>query len=279
MDNYRPISLLNCFSKTFERLVHKQVVNFLHKHVLLYQYQYGFREKHSTTLALIEIIDGIKNDIDKGDITIGTYLDLKKAFDTVNHPILFEKLYHYGIRGNALEFFKSYLSNRKQYVSCNNTSSHITTIEYGVPQGSVLGPLLFIIYVNDIVNAVQGMKIQFFADDTAFFVHGKDVDMIYNKMRDCLVRLSNWFKCNRLTLHLDKTCYSIYHGPKKKIPIRYDKISIDGHIIHREHNIKYLGLIIDETLSWRDHVDYTIATLSKFYGIFNKIKLLVPKKY
>ena len=117
---------------------------------------------------MIEIIDGIKNDIDKGDITIGIYLDLKKAFDTVDHPILFDKLYHYGIRGNALELFKSYLSNRKQYVSCNNTSSHITTIEYGVPQGSVLGPLLFIIYVNDIVNAVQEMKIRLFADDTAF---------------------------------------------------------------------------------------------------------------
>ena len=92
----------------------------------------------------------------------------KKAFDTVNHPILFEKLYHYGIRGYALEFFESYLKNRKQYVSCNNTSSHITTIEYGVPQGSVLGPLLFVMYVNDIVNAVQGMKIRLFADDTAF---------------------------------------------------------------------------------------------------------------
>ena len=133
----------------------------------------GFEKKHSTTLALIEIIDGIKNYIDVSDITIGTYLDLKKAFDTVNHPILFEKLYHYGIRGIALEFFKSYLSNRKQYVSCNNTSSHITTIEYGVPQGSVLGPRLFIIDVNDIVNAVQGMKIRLFADDTAFFYSWK----------------------------------------------------------------------------------------------------------
>ena len=154
------------------------------------------------------------------------------------------------------------------------------TIEYGVLQGSVLGPLLFIIYVNDIVNAVQGMKIRrLFADDTAFFIHGKDVDMIYNKMRDCLVRLRNWFKCNRLTLHLDKTCYSIYHGPKKKIPGMYDNISIDGHIIHREHEIKYLGLIIDETWSWRDHEDYIIASLSKSYGIFNEIKLLVPKKY
>ena len=147
VDNYCPISLLNCFSKLFEGLIHKQVISFLHKQALLYQYQFGFRERHSTTLALIEIINGIKNNIDKGDITIGTYLDLKKALGTVNHPILFEKLEHYGIGGMALAFFRSYLSNRKQYVSCNNTTSYISTKEYGVPEGSVLGPLLFIIYV------------------------------------------------------------------------------------------------------------------------------------
>ena len=279
VDNYRPISLLNCFSKLFERLVHKQVIGFLHKHALLYQYQFGFRENHSTTLALIEIIDGIKNNIDKGDITIGTYLDLNKAFDTVNHPILFEKLKHYGIRGMALAFFRSYLSNRKQYVSCNNTASYISTVEYGVPQGSVLGPLLFIVYVNDIVNAVNGVNIRLFADDTALFIHGKDVETIYNKMRDCLIRMSEWFKCTRLTLHLNKTSYSIFHGPKKKISRMYDKMSIDDSVILRENKVKYLGLIIDETLSWQGHIDYIIASLSKFYGIFNKIKHMVPKKH
>ena len=179
----------------------------------------------------------------------------------------------------ALKFFESYLSNRNQYACCNNTSSSITTIEYGVPQGSVLGPLLFIIYVNDIVNAVKDIKIRLFADDTALFIHGKDVEMIYNKMKDALIRLRDWFKSNRLTLHLDKTCYSIFHGPRKKIPRMYDNMSIDGHVIHREHKVKYLGLIIDETLSWKDHVDYVITSLSKFYGIFNEIKHFVPKKY
>ena len=190
VDNYRPISLLNCFSKIFERLIHKQVINFLHKHALLYQYQCGFRENHSTTSALIEIIDGIKNDIDKGDFIIGTYLDLKKAFDTVNHPILFEKLEHYGIRGMPLQFFQSYLSNRKQYVFCNNTPSYNTTNGYGVPQGSVLGPLLFIVYVNDIMNAVNDSKIRLFADDTALFIQGKDIQIIFNRMKNAW---SNWW--------------------------------------------------------------------------------------
>ena len=179
----------------------------------------------------------------------------------------------------ALKLFESYLSNHNQYVCCNNTSSSITTIEYGVPQGSVLGPLLFIIYVHDTVNAVKDNKIRLFADDTARFIHGKDVEMIYNKMKDALIRLSDWFKSNRLTLHLDKTCYSIFHGPRKKIPRMFDNMSIDGHVIHREHKVKYLGLIIDETLSWKNHVDYIITSLSKYDGIFTKIKQFVPKKY
>ena len=126
---------------------------------------------------------------------------------------------------------------------------------------------------------MSGIKIRLFSDDTALFIHGKDVETIYNKMRDCLIRISEWFKCNRLTLHLNKTCYSIFHGPKKKISRMYDKMSIDGHIILREYKIKYLGLMIDETLSWQGHVEYIIASLAKFYGIFNKIKYMVPKKH
>ena len=279
VDNYRPISLLNCFSKIFERLVHKQLISFLHKHALLYQYQFGFRENHSTTSALIEIIDGIKNDIDKGDFIIGTYLDLKKAFDTVNHPILFDKLEHYGIRCMPLQFFQSYLSNHKQYVYCNDTSSYTTTNGYGVPQGSVLGPFLFIIYVNDIANAVNGIEIRLFADDTALFIQGKEIQIIFNTMKNCMVKLTEWYSCNRLTLNLTKTCYSIYHGPKKQVPKMYNRMTINGNIIHQENKVKYLGLMIDETLSWKDHIDYLIASLSKFYGIFNKIKHFVPKNH
>ena len=120
---------------------------------------------------------------------IGTYLDLKKAFDTVNHGILCAKLEHYGIREMSLNFFQSYLGNREQFVSCNTTSSYTITNKYGVPQGFVLGPLLFLIYVNDIVNAVNGLKIRLFADDTALYVHGNDIGRIFNQMRDGLIKI------------------------------------------------------------------------------------------
>ena len=178
-----------------------------------------------------------------------------------------------------LQFFQSYLSNRKQYVFCNNTSSYNTTNGYGIPQSSVLGLLLFIIYVNYIMNAVNDSKILIFADDTALFIQWKDIPIIFNRMKKCLVKLMEWFSCNRLTLNLTKTCYSIFHGRKKQIPRMYDKMTINGNAIHRENKYKYLGLIIDKKLSWRDHTDYLIASLSTFYGISNKIRHLVPKQH
>ena len=140
VDNYRPINLLNCFNKIFEKLIHKQLISFLNKHMLLFQYQYGFRESHSTTLALIEIIDDIKSKLNNGEYVIGAYLDLKKAFDTVNHDILCDKLDHYGIRGHSLEFFKSYLTNRRQFTYCNNVSSSSREITWSTPRLN-LGPI------------------------------------------------------------------------------------------------------------------------------------------
>ena len=204
---------------------------------------------------------------------------LKKAFDIVNHPILFAKLEHYGIRGAPLDFFKSYLCNRKQYVHCNNTSSYTTTIDYGVPQGSVLGPLLFIIYVNDIVNAVDGKMIRLFADDTAMFVQGNDVGLVYNNMKKGLIQLKEWFSCKRLTLNLAKACYSIYHGPKKKFPRLYDTMALNGQIINRQSCVKDLGLTIDETFNRGQHVNNLAKSLSKYYGIFNRIKHMIPKRH
>jgi len=147
--NYRPISLLSIFHKLLENLMYKRVYSFLHKYSVLYQYQFGFRHHHSTSLPLIELCDNLYSHLDQHEVVVGMYFDLQKAFDTVNHKILLQKLCGYGIRGIVHEWFRNYLSNRKQFASINNIDSDLDNINCGVPQGSVLGPLLFLIYVND----------------------------------------------------------------------------------------------------------------------------------
>ena len=143
VSNYRPISILNTINKIFEKILHSRLTKFIKDFNILYKYQFGFRENHSTELALIEMVDEIKLSLDRKNMTCGMFLDLSKAFDTVNHNILIHKLDHYGIRGKALYFLKSYLGNREQYVNLNNFKSNKSSINVGAPQGSVLGPLFF----------------------------------------------------------------------------------------------------------------------------------------
>ena len=169
LSNYRPISVLPVFSKILERLIYNRMVHYLDSYNILCHQQFGFRKGYSTSMALIRLSDQLFTAIDNKKFTIGIFLDLSKAFDTVNHEILFTKLEHYGFRGIVLDWMKSYFINRKQFVQYNNHCSDLKEISCGIPQGSILGPLLFLLYINDICNVSQILEVILFADDTNVF--------------------------------------------------------------------------------------------------------------
>ena len=173
--NYRPISLLSTIDKIIEKLRYKRLSNFLDITNVIYLLQFGFRPKYSTNHALINLTESIRQSLDEGNFGCGIFLDMQKAFDTVGHKILLNKLEYYGIRGVCNDWFKSYLSDCKQFVSINSYNSDLMSVDFGVPQGSVLGPLLFLIYINDLHKTIQYCKVHHFADDTNIFHTSKSV--------------------------------------------------------------------------------------------------------
>ena len=277
--NYRPISLLNCFDKVFEKLINMQLKDYLKRFDLLYEYQYAFREGYSTDLALLEFNDYVKMEIDKGNYVLTLFVDLKKAFDTVNHVILLKKLEHYGIRGHCNEFFASYLSNRTQYVHCNNVNSSVLDMTCGVPQGSVLGPTLFLMYVNDMINCIKYSKLQLFADDTITSLSGRNLHVLFNLLKQEIKNMMRWFMANKLSLNFDKTFYSIFHSKKSIVPTVFDSMTINGETIERKKSAKYLGLTFDEVLSWRHHKEKLLSNLSKYFYLFYNLRKVIPYKF
>ena len=275
--NYRPISLLSIFNKIFEKIIHKQLMSFIEKHELWYLFQFGFRKLHSTTLAIIEITDMIKKQLDRGNYVFGLFLDLTKAFDTVDHEILLKKMECYGIRGHANNFFRSYLTGRQQYCYVNNVASKLSGQSYGVPQGSVLGPLLFLIYINDLPRSITGGELRLFADDTSLFITGKNLDKITSEAKVHISNLKEWFICNKLTLNESKTHFTIFHTKNKPLPPNLNTIETNGMVIHRCDTVKYIGLMMDEQLNWKTHIDSVLKSVRKYFGIFNNIKGYISK--
>jgi hypothetical protein len=275
--NYRPISLLPSTSKILEKVIHKRVYYFLQQQNILYHSQYGFRPKHSTTNAVCEFISNTLNSLDNNQTTLGVFLDLSKAFDTIDHNILLHKLSHYGIRGIALDWFKSYLSNRKQYVSYKGSSSRSHEITCGVPQGSVLGPLLFIIYTNDLPISLTYSKCVLFADDTTIYYSSDNIDNIYLKINEDLKSVADWFRANKLTLNINKTNYIIFTKSARERN-NNKTIQIGSDIIKKVRHMKFLGIIIDEMLDSHCHIAHCKNKISSGLYALNTLKHLLPSR-
>ena len=220
----------------------------------------------STSHALMDLVEEITSSIDAKKISIGVIIDLKKAFDTVNHTLLIDKLEYYGIRGIAQEWLKSYLKDRKQFVQIDECASTLLNVTCGVPQGSILGPQLFILYINDICNASTSLKFILFADDTNVFYSGVDIQTICECISRELDKLHVWLSVNKLSLNVDKTNFILF-GNRKNIDNVC--ISMNNSIITRVRATKFLGVIIYEKLTWKDHISLVRSKLSKTVGILS----------
>ena len=270
--NYRPISLLLTLSKILEKLMYSRVYKFLCTTNQLYVSQYGFRKQHSCEHAVGELVARITKGMETGKFTAGIFLDLSKAFDTLEHDVVYAKLEKYGLRGTCLQWFQSYLSDRTMLVSCkagetgNEYKSETYTVTYGTPQGSCLGPLIFLIFCNDLQNHLMFLSCIQFADDTTLYITHKSIDYIKFCIETDLNTLQDWFIANKLTLNVSKSVCILFSKNKQQINLN---ISLGGIGIPQVTSTKFLGMWIDQALTWNDHVSKTILRLKARTNLLN----------
>lgn len=282
LTNYRPISLLSVISKIVENTIAHQLSDHFNENDLFYNHQYGFRKEHSTELAALELTHKTVTLLENKHTPFNIYLDLSKAFDTINHDMLLHKLNHYGIKDDSSSYrlMENYLTDRKQYVYVNGYSSDLRDIKCGIPQGSVLGPLLFNIFINDIVTSSKLLNFLLYADDIT--LHGSlenikstnpdsSVDTSINHELDNILK---WLNSNKLSINTSKTKFMLFYMHGKKIPTLH--LSMKNSELTMVDSFNFLGVVLDKHMNWKPHIDYISTKLSKTVGLLSKMKYTLP---
>ena len=273
--NYRPISLLPSLSKIFERVIFNQLINYMNNNKLLSLEQYGFRPGHSTELAALQLVNKITEQMDIGKIPLSIHMDLSKAFDTLDHSILLSKLAYYGIgRDMCNNLLKSYLTDRYQYVEYKSARSPTKSIITGVPQGSILGPLLFLIYINDLPMVSQIFDMIMYADDTTLYCN-INRDISDQDINAELKKVSDWLCSNKLSLNVKKTKCMVFHTAQRKVA--YPILTLNNIEIERVTQFNFLGVIISSNMKWNGHVTHISQKISRIVGIMYKLKHIYPQ--
>ena len=274
--SYRPISVISTPAKLLESIVKRQIVNYFTDNELFTSAQSGYMKHHSTSTILHDLIDTWLDNMENGQTNIVSYLDLIKGFDTISHDLLLNKLEKYGISQNNLKWFKSYLTDRFQFVTCNNNSSSLKPLSVGVPQGSILHPILFLIFVNDLPNCFKNSKASLYADDSTLTCTGKTVDEIQNNMQVALDSALKLFKENKLIVNLSKTKMMLIGTNYKTKQLSDISVTVNNIELIKCDTAKLLGIFIDQNLTWDSHIEYLHSVIAPKIGLIHRLRQFLP---
>ena len=277
VSNYRPVSLLPIPGKLLEKIVHRRITQFFEDHSFLSSHQGGFRKGHSTLSTIADLTDDLLDQVNAGMTTLAAFIDLKKAFDTVNMNILTKKLDKAGVRGNVLRWCKDYLSGRAQHTVANGTKSKLLKVACGVPQGSVLGPLFFLVYVNDLQYALDDCKLKLYADDTVLYQTGADKGQVERKLQDSLNMFSKWCSANVLTINTKKSKIMAFGSRSRVKKCKKVKIYMGDERLKMVPSYKYLGFNLDPILAYKNHISSVIRSVQFKVTVLGKVKKYLNK--